>query len=143
MKATIINKFGKLQGWNDLTVRFLGRNIEGITEFEYNDSSKEGFEYGGGGFPIGESSGNYEAKVSMTIYTEEMVAIQSALPPGVRIHEVPRFSVIAMVELPTLVQVKDVIQNFRIHGFGKPFKNGEGKVVYKCECSCSHIDWNV
>lgn len=141
-KVTIINKFGKLIGWNDVTVRLLGRNIEGITEVEYEDESDEKFEPGAGGYPVGESSGNYTATCSITVYAEEMVAMQASLPPTIRIHQVPRFSVVVKQERLGK-PVKDIIKNFRIHGFGKAFKNGDGKVVHKCKCSCSHIEWNA
>ena len=38
--ATIKNYFGKLIGWNQSTVNILGRDVVGIEEFEYSDSTK-------------------------------------------------------------------------------------------------------
>lgn len=140
MKLTIINKFGKLTGWNELTIRFLGRNIEGVTEIDYSDEQKMDNEYGAGAFPVGQSKGNYEAKGSITLYSEEIVSIQKALPPTVRIQDIPPFSIVCKYEL-NLMRTKDVLKNCTIKNIGKAVKQSDGKITHKCDLLISHIDW--
>lgn len=139
--VTIINKFGKLTGWNSLTINFLGRDIEGVTEFEYSDEVQMDSEYGQGGYPIGYSKGNYKAKGSITLYSEEIVGMQASLAPGMRIQDVPPFPINLQYELVSK-PIRDICQNVIIMNIGKAVKNGEGKMVHKCDLLMSHIDWN-
>ena len=64
--ATIKNYFGKLIGWNQTTINILGRDVVGTDEFEYSDSTKKENAYGAGGYPVGSTEGNYEAKFSLS-----------------------------------------------------------------------------
>lgn len=36
--GTLINKFGRVAGWNNVKVVMLGRQVEGITALSYKDS---------------------------------------------------------------------------------------------------------
>ena len=76
----ITNYLGKLTGWNNATINIMGRDVIGIEEFEYSDSTKKENAYGAGKMPIGHTEGNYEAKFSLSLYVEEEQAIQQALP---------------------------------------------------------------
>ena len=58
-RTTIINKFGKMAGWNSVTARALGRDIVGIKKIAYSDEQEMDNEYGAGNMPIGQSEGNY------------------------------------------------------------------------------------
>lgn len=141
MPATIINSFGKIIGWNNITLNLLNRDIEGITEIEYNDNVKKDNEYGAGGYPLGQSQGNYEAKGSITLLSEEIVALQSSLPPGARIQDIPPFPVTVAYDRNGVV-LRDTLQNASFTNIGKPSKQGDGKIVHKCDLLISHIDWN-
>ena len=88
MANKITNYLGKLIGWNQTTVNILGRDVVGIEEFEYSDSTKKENAYGAGGMPVGSTEGNYEAKFSLSLYVEEENAIQAALPPGKRFQDI-------------------------------------------------------
>ena len=59
-RATIINKFGTMAGWNAVTARILGRDIVGIKKVAYSDEQELDNEYGAGIMPIGQSAGNYK-----------------------------------------------------------------------------------
>lgn len=142
METTIINKFGSITGWNHLTVRVLNRDLEAITELSYDDEQKMDNEYGAGKYPVGQSEGNYEAKASITLYSEEIVALQSSLPPGKRIQDIPAFPIVVQYERNGII-TKDIIQNCRFKNNGKDLKQGDGKIVKQIDLLCSHIDWNV
>lgn len=142
MTTTIINKFGRIIGWNNLTFNFFGRDVEAFVELEYDDEQEMDNEYGAGKYPIGQNEGNYKAKGSITLYSEEIVAIQSSLPVGLRIQDVPPSPMTAAYERNGVI-TKDVLQNVRIKTVGKAVKQGDGKITHKCELLISHIDWNV
>lgn len=46
--GTLINKFGKIAGWNSVKVVMLGRQVEGITALSYKDSKEKDNIYGAG-----------------------------------------------------------------------------------------------
>ena len=48
--GTLINKFGKIAGWNSVKVVMLGRQIEGITALSYKDSKEKDNIYGAENF---------------------------------------------------------------------------------------------
>ena len=141
-EVTIINKFGRIVGWNNVKLNLFGRDIEGIVELEYNDESEGENEYGAGGNVLGQSEGNLKPMFSMSLYSEEVDAVLDSMPPGTRIHQIPPSPVTISYER-NLVPRKDVVQNMTIRGFGKSVKQGDGKIIHKCKCLCSHIDWNV
>jgi hypothetical protein len=108
--AILINKFGKVAGWNSITLRMLGRDVEGITELEYNDSVEKGSIRGAGMYPVGYGEGNYEAKASVTLLQEEIVALQQSLGPGKRLTDIAPFDIIVRYEYNGFA-CKDVVLN--------------------------------
>lgn len=141
--ATIINKFGKMTGWNSITTNFLGRDAEGITALKYDDEVKKTNEYGAGPFPIGRSSGNYEANASLTLLKEEADGIQKALPPGGRIQNIAPFDITVQYEMPDGKVLKDKIRNCEFTNKGVDVKQADGTIAVEYKLLVSHIEWNV
>lgn len=141
MDVKIVNKFGTLIGWKAITFNLMGRDVEGITEIEYEDDMTVENEYGQGDMPIGESEGNYTAKGSITLLMEEHVAILRSLPKGVRLQQV-KIPAIPVIYALDSVMTKDILHNVRITGNARSMKQGDGKVVMKFPIKISHIDWN-
>lgn len=142
MTPTIINKFGRIVGWSDITLIIFGRPMEAITEISYTDEVKKENEYGAGGYPMGQSRGNYEAKASISIYSEELLAIQNSIPAGMRIQDIAPFPIVVMYDLNGVIR-KDIINNASFMNNGKEVKQGDGKIVTKLDLLISHVDWNV
>lgn len=141
--ATIINKFGKMQGWNQITWNMLGRDVEGISAIKYDDSTKKENVYGAGPYPIGRSSGNYEAKTSVTLFKEEMDAIQKALPPGKRVQDIAAFDVTVEYQMEDGSIQKDRIRNCEFTGRSVDVKQNDGTTATEYTLLVSHIEWNV
>lgn len=141
-QSTIINKYGKLAGWNSITVNLLGRDVEGITELEYDDTTEKENQYGAGKNPIGRGEGNYSAKASVTLYIEETNAIQRSLPPGKRLADIAPFDIVVEYEYNGF-KIKDRIHNCEFLGRGVAVKQGDKIIAYKHELIVSHIGWNV
>jgi hypothetical protein len=142
VNPTIINKFGRITGWNKISLNIYGRDVEAFTELSYDDNQKKENEYGGGKYPIGQSEGNYEPKASFSLFSEEVVAIQKSLPPGTRIQDIPPTDIAVEYDYNGMI-IKDVIRNFSFMNNGREVKQGDGKIVTKFDILTSHIDWNI
>lgn len=138
----IINKFGNMQGWNQVTCQMLGRDVEGISAIKYDDSVKKENVYGAGQYPIGRSSGNYEAKCSLTLFKEETDAIQKALPAGRRMQDIAPFDVIVEYQRPNGSIMKDVIRNCEFTNRAVDVKQNDGTTATEYTLIVSHIEWN-
>jgi len=140
--TSIKNKFGRLTGWNNVTVVLFGRELEGITEIEYDDEYDDKLAYGMGEQPIGKESGNYEPKVGINFYVEEILAVQSKLPPGGHLRDIPDFSVVVEYEYQGRI-FKDIIEGVSFKGNTRASKQGEGKIMVKPPMLCTGIIWNA
>lgn len=138
----LINAFGRMAGWNSVTVNILGRDVEGIAEVSYDDDIPKELIQGAGRMPIGVGEGAYTAKTGLKLYKEEVVAIMDALPPGTRLQDVAPFDVIVQYTYNTRIY-KDIIRNVEITKIGKGVKKGDKIVEQTVEVICTHIDWNV
>ena len=141
--TTIINKHGKMTGWNNVTVNLLGRDLCGFTEISYSDEVKKENVYGAGAYPIGRSEGNYEAKASVTLKKEEIDALLQALPKGGYLHDIDPFDITVEYADKNMKILKDRIRNCEFTGSGIETKNGEGSIEHKFDLLVSHIEWNV
>lgn len=140
--TTLINAFGKMAGWNSVTLNLFGRDLEGILELGYDDTVDQENQYGAGKFPIGYGESNYKAEIKIVITMEESIAMLDALPPGKRIQDAAPSPIIAQYEYNNRIY-KDVIQNFKPTKLGRTVKQGDKVVGQVLEGIISHIDWNV
>lgn len=142
-QPTIVNKFGTLVGWNSATVNVLGRDLEGITEFEYGDEEEHDLAYGRGKMPIGKTKGNYKPTAcSVTLYKEEHIALQKQLGPGQRIQDIPDFDVPVSYEYGGEIYT-DVVRNCSFKNNGVAVKQNDGSIAFKYELQPTHVSWNV
>jgi len=141
-QQTLINKFGKLAGWNSIILNMLGRNVEGITEIAYSDETEKNNFNGAGGFPVGRGDGNTEATASITLYKEEVNALLAALPASQRrLENIPPFDITVNYTLATGEVIVDRIRNCEFKGNGVDVKNNDGSISTKYDLLVSHIEW--
>ena len=143
MNPIVINKFGTMQGWNSVTVNVLGRDVEGITELAYNDTTKKENVYGAGKYPVGRGRGNYEAKASITLLKEEVDAMKLALPQGKTIQDIAPFDIVSEWTGDNGVILKDRIRNAEFMNDGVEIKQNDVSVATKYDLIISHVEWNV
>lgn len=141
-RATIINRFGTVAGWNSVTARILGRDIVGIKKVAYSDEQELENEYGAGNMPIGQSEGNYKAKASIELTLEERLALQGSLPRGKRIQDIAPFPIVVSYDYQGTIY-KDVVHNCRFMDNGVDVKQGDKTISTDHNLLISHIDWNV
>lgn len=142
-QQTIINKFGRLTGWNAITANMLNRDLEGITELSYSDETEKKNFNGAGGFPVGRGNGNTESKASITLYKEEVDGLLQALPAGQRLQDILPFDLTVNYEKEDGSLSKDRIRNCEFMSNGVDVKNNDGSIVTKFDLLVSHIEWNV
>lgn len=140
-QPTLINKFGKMMGWNSITFNLFNRDIEGILEFSYDDQVDWENIYGANKFPIGEGEGNYEATASLTVTAEEWRAMLDSVPADARIQD-SLGDIIVAYEYQNRVY-RDIVRNVRIKKHGVEPKQGDKSLGITLELKVSHIDWNV
>lgn len=143
MAEKIINKFGAMKGWNNITLNIMGRDVEGINAVSYSDSMTKENVLGAGAYPIGRSRGNYEAESSITLYKEEVDALKMALMPGKRLIDIAPFDIVVEYENDRGQILKDVIRNCEFKGDGVEVSQGDGTISNEYELIVSHIEWNV
>lgn len=137
----LINKFGHMAGWNNVTVNLLGRDLEGITELAYSDETEKENAYGAGNMPIGRGVGNYSAKASVTLYKEEITALQLSLGPKKRLQDIAPFDIIVQYEYNGFMCI-DRIRNCEFHGAGMEVKQNDKTIGNKFDLIVSHVEWN-
>lgn len=140
-EPVIINKFGKLTGWNDMKFAPLGKVLYGVTEVEYKDDTEADFEHGDGNLPIGYAEGNTKATCSIVIYVEEVFALENSLKPGQRLQDIDFFDFPVIYDLKGVIR-KDIIHNCKFVGNGRAWKQNEGKSTMKFDLKTSHITYN-
>lgn len=141
-RPTIINKFGKMAGWNSVKVNMLGRDVEGITEVNYDDSLEKENIPGAGAYPVGRGEGNYAAKCSLTLYQEEIIALQLSLGPGKHLTDIAPFDIEVSYEYNGFF-ITDRIRNCEFKTNARNPKQNDKSIANQFELVVSHIDWNV
>lgn len=142
MDTIIVNGFGKLTGWNSITLRLLGRDVVGIRRIQYSDEQQVENGYGAGKMPVGEEEGNYSATAAIDLLNEEVAAIQNALPPNTRMQDIPWFDIVVTYERAGQ-QRTDIIHNCRFTNNGVEVNQGDGSIVRSFTLKTSHISHNV
>lgn len=138
----LVNKFGKVAGWNSTTATMMGRDVEGITELKYDDNVEKENIYGAGKMPIGRGEGNYKATCSITLIKEEVDAIQLSLGPGKRLTDIAPFDIAVSYDYLGKI-LKDRIRNCEFTGRSVEVKQNDKVIATTFELIVSHIDWNI
>jgi hypothetical protein len=141
--ATIINKFGTMIGWNNISVPLLGRVLEGFSRIKYNDTVEKKNAKGAGAYAIGREHGNYDAECEIDLFKEEILGLQKSLAPGRRIQDIPPFDIPVIYENLDGIITTDIIRNAEFTDNGVDVKNGDGSISTSYKLIVSHIDWNV
>lgn len=141
--TNLTNKFGKVAGWNNVSVVIFGRVLEGITALSYDDSMEKENIYGAGAMPVGRGEGNYQAKCSITLLKEEVDALLLSLGSGGNLVDIPPFDIPVVYTRKNGLVTQDIIRNCEFKGNGVDVKQGDTSIASSHELVVSHIDWNV
>lgn len=139
----VINNFGKMQGWNNVTVNLLGRDVVGITAISYTDNVEKENAKGAGRMPVGRAYKSYSAEASITLYKEEIDALKSVLPPCSRIQDISMFDVVVEYKRDNGIIQCDRVRNAEFINDGVDITNEDGTISTQLKLVISHIEWNV
>jgi len=131
-----------MAGWNNITWDWLDRSVEGISALAYSDAKEMENIPGAGGYPVGQGDGNYMAEGSVTLYLEEIRAMEKSLPRGRRLQDIVIPKVTIEYDLNGEV-IRDVLNNVRIMGRGVEVSNNDKVIANQYSLLVSHIDWYV
>ena len=84
---------GMLYSWADIVAAISGVPVTGITGIEYGDDQDVVNKYGAGRHPVGRAKGRITPSAKITLYQEEVEALQRQAPNG-------RLQDIAPLQLP-------------------------------------------
>lgn len=132
---------GVTYSWGDIVALIAGVPITGITAIDYGDSQEVVNHYGAGRHPISRSKGRITPAAKITLYQEEVVAIQKQAPLG-RLQDIAPFD-ITVCYLPENGQItQDVIRNCQFKENKRAWKEGDTKQEVELELLPSHIEFD-
>lgn len=131
---------GMLYSWADIVAAISGVPLTGITAIEYGDSQDVVNKYGAGRHPVGRAKGRITPSAKITLYQEEVEAIQAQAPNG-RIQDIAPFD-ITVTYLPEGGIIRtDKIRNVQFSANSRKWKEGDTGQEVELELVPSHIEW--
>lgn len=133
---------GVLHGWADVIVAIAGVPVTGITSIEYDDKQEIVNKHGAGRFPVGRGRGRITAEAKITLYLEEVLALQAKSRTG-RLQDLGQFdvSVSYLNDLGTIIT--DVIRNCEFSETSRKASEGDTDIKVDLPLNPSHIVWGA
>jgi hypothetical protein len=134
---------GKSFSWSSVRTVIFGRSIVGFDEINYSDKKDAKGVYGRGDEPYDSITANYEASADISLHMGEVVGLQRAAPPGVRIQDIDPFDIIVTYNEGGFL-VKDILRGCRFKVNGRSAKNGAADAIkQKMDLFVLSIDYDV
>lgn len=131
---------GMLYSWADIVVLIGGVPVTGITAVEYGDSQEVVNKFGAGRYPVGRAKGRITPSGKLTLYQEEVAALQSQAVNG-RIQDLPPFDVIVQYLPDSGIVKTDKIRNCHFSENTRKWKEGDTGQTVELTLVPSHIEW--
>lgn len=132
---------GKLYDWADIVTAIAGVPVTGITGIDYKDDQDIVTKYGAGRYPVGFAKGRITCTGKITLYQEEVEAIQRQSPTG-RLQDIAPFDIIVSYLPDTGVVSIDKLRNVMFKNNGRGWKEGATGQEIEIDLVMSHIEWN-
>ena len=133
---------GTLYSWADVAVVVGGVPITGITGIEYGDKQEVVNKYGAGRHPVGRAKGRITPSAKITLYQEEVEALQRTAPRG-RLQDLAPFDIIVAYMPDSGIIVTDKIRNVSFTANDRKWKEGDTGSEVELELLPSHIEWGA
>lgn len=134
---------GQLYSWGDVIVTIGGVPITGITGVEYSDKQEIVNKHGAGRLPVGRGKGRIISEGKISLYHEEVLALQRAAPNG-RLQDLPVFDVrVSYIKTAGDPVITDIIRNCNIVNNPRKIKEGDTAQEVELELLPSHIEWGA
>ena len=132
---------GMLYSWADIVCAPNGVPVTGITAIEYGDDQEVVNKYGAGRHPVGRAKGRITPSAKITLYQEEVEAIQRQAPNG-RIQDIAPFDIPVTYVPDSGIVTVDIIRNCQFKANTRKWKEGDTGQEVELELVPSHIEWN-
>jgi len=132
---------GKLYDWADIVVTIAGVPVTGVTGIEYKDEQEVEMKYGAGRYPVGFGKGRISCEGKITLYQEEVEAIQRQSPTG-RLQDIAPFNIIVSYLPDTGIVSTDKLRNVVFKNNGRTWGEGDTGKTVEIDLAMSHIEWN-
>lgn len=144
--ASIINNGiplvnGMLYSWADIVAAISGVPVTGITGIEYGDDQDVVNKYGAGRHPVGRAKGRITPSAKITLYQEEVEALQRQAPEG-RLQDIAPFDITVTYIPDSGIVTVDKIRNCQFKANSRKWKEGDTGQEVELELVTSHIEWN-
>lgn len=131
---------GKLYDWADIVTTIAGVPVTGIVAIEYSDDQEVEVKYGAGRYPVGYGKGRIKPTAKITLYQEEVEAIQAQSVNG-RLQDIAPFN-INVTYMPDSGIVKtDKLRNCMFKSNKRNWKEGDTGKTVELDLLLSNIDW--
>lgn len=145
MASTINNGIplvnGMLYSWADIVISISGVPVTGIVGIDYGEKQDVVNKYGGGRHPVGRAKGRITPSAKITLYQEELEAIQRQAPNG-RIQDIAPFDITVTYIPDSGIVTTDKIRNCQFSNNDRKWKEGDTGQTVELELVPSHIEWN-
>lgn len=132
---------GKLYDWADIVLTIAGVPVTGVTGIEYKDEQEVEMKYGAGRYPVGFGKGRISCDGKITLYQEEVEAIQRQSPTG-RLQDIAPFNIIVSYLPDTGIVSTDKLRNVVFKNNGRTWGEGDTGKTVEIDLAMSHIEWN-
>jgi hypothetical protein len=132
---------GKLYDWADIVLTIAGVPVTGVTGIEYKDQQEVEMRYGAGRYPVGFGKGRISCEGKITLYQEEVEAIQRQSPTG-RLQDIAPFNIIVSYLPDTGIVSTDKLRNVVFKNNGRTWGEGDTGKTVEIDLAMSHIEWN-
>ena len=132
---------GKLYDWADIVLVIAGVPVTGITGIEYKDDQDIVTKYGAGRYPVGFAKGRITSTGKITLYQEEVEAMQRQSLTG-RLQDIAPFDIIVSYLPDTGIVSIDKLRNCMFKNNGRGWKEGDTGQEVEIDLVMSHIQWN-
>lgn len=139
MSQVLIN--GRSYGWASISVKLLGRTVEGITAISYTTRRNKTNNNGRGGVPVSRGRGSKEYEASMTLEMKEVRAIIAGLPKGKDLTDIAPFEVVVSYQDDANVIVNDTLHNFEFTEHPQTAAEGDTSIVMELPGIISGISY--
>lgn len=146
MASTINNGIplvnGILYSWADVVVSIAGVPVTGITAVEYGEEQEVTNKYGAGRYPVGRAKGRITPSAKITLYQEEVEAIQAQAPNG-RLQDIAPFDIIVSYIPDSGIVTTDKIRNAQFSKNERKWKEGDTGQEVELDLVISHVEFNA
>lgn len=132
---------GMLYSWADIVAAINGVPVTGITGIEYGDDQEVVNKYGAGRHPVARAKGRITPSAKITLYQEEVEALQRQAPSG-RLQDIAPFDVMVTYLSDSGIITVDKIRNCQFKSNNRKWKEGDTGQEVELELVPSHIEWH-